>query len=513
MDEAPTFRHTPASKAAIVMEDGRVVTYGELEMRANQGAHLLRRLGLQLGDVLAVCIENIPEFLDVVCAARRSGLTVVPISTRLTAPEAAFIVNDSQARALVVSPGIDAALAGLTALCPGLPILVVGGGAPGQRSWDDERQAQPSYPIKDEAPGGEMLYSSGTTGRPKGIHYRLAAGSQGATRSALNVLQRLGVNAESVYLSPAPLYHSAPFAWSLGVLALGGTIVVMARFDAEVALSLIERHKVDVSQWVPTHFVRMLKLPETVRRQYDMSSLKLAVHAAAPCPIPVKRAMLDWWGPILLEYFGSSEQTALTMITAEEWLERPGSVGRCVLGKLQICDDAGAPLPVGETGLVYSEGGMDFSYNGDPGKTAEAHNAEGWTTVGDIGRLDDEGYLYLVDRKSFTIISGGVNIYPQEIEDKLIAHPEVLDAAVVGAPDEDLGEVAAAFVSLVDPGRASPEFADELRRWLRGSLSSVKAPRYIEFRAELPRLPTGKMAKHSLRADIAEIVVSARKNA
>ena len=500
MPELLHFRDFPPDKPALIIGmRGETVTFGDLEAKANQGAHLLRAAGLASGDVIGICIRNSAGFLFVATAARRCGLTVVPISTKLTAPEVVFIVGDSGARALVVSPGIDASPGDLMKLCSGVQMLSVGGAVDGARAWEEAFTEFPPSPLPDESPGGEMLYSSGTTGRPKGIRYH---GAADATASAMAMLGQLGVGHDSVYLSPAPLYHSAPFAWALAMLGIGATVVVMERFDAEDALTLIARHRIDVSQWVPTHFVRMLKLPDDVRAKYDVSSLRLAVHAAAPCPVPIKRAMIEWWGPILLEYFGSSEQTALTIITSREWLEHPGSVGRCVRGKLHICDEDGEPLPAGETGLVYSEGGTVFSYHGDEAKTREAHNAKGWTTVGDVGHLDEDGYLYLTDRKSFMIISGGVNIYPQEIENMLVTHPAIIDAAVMGAPDDDLGEAVTAVVQLADVSDATEAFTDELLRWLRGSLSGVKVPKHVLYREDLPRLPTGKMAKHMLREEV-----------
>ena len=504
MSQAIGFRAFPPEKAAIVMgESGAILTYGDLEERSNKSAHALRRAGFRTGDVLAVSIENSPAFFEVVCAARRAGLVVVPISTRLTAVEASFIVRDSGAKAAIVSFGIDAQLAELSALCAGTPLFTISADAR-EGSWAELSAVEPATPISDEAAGGEMLYSSGTTGRPKGIVYKGVDGVPSASASAIPVLQRLGATDATIYLSPAPLYHSAPFAWTLSLLTFGATVIVMEKFDPEQALALIERYRIDMTQWVPTHFVRMLKLPQAVRDRYDVSTVKLAVHAAAPCPPTVKRAMIEWWGPVLLEYFGSSEQTVLTIITSEEWLAHAGSVGRCVRGKIHICGEDGEPLAIGETGLVYSEGGMEFSYHRDAAKTTESRNAHGWTTVGDIGHLDAEGYLYLTDRKSFMIISGGVNIYPQEIENLLVTHPRIADAAVIGAPDEDLGEAVTAIVQLIDMSEASEALAQELKAWMRQCLSGVKAPKHLLFRADLPRLPTGKMAKHVLRREIAE---------
>jgi long-chain acyl-CoA synthetase len=494
--------HTPDKPAVITGGDGEVLSYAALNARSNQGAHLLRNAGLGIGDALAVCIENGLPFFHVACAALRSGLIVVPVSANLTAKEIAFIVADSGAKALVTSPGIGEAFERIPALLPGVTLFTIGTAMAGYRAWDAEADTKPIEPIADECPGTEMLYSSGTTGRPKGIHYLGTPDGQsdGSGRVA-RIFRMLGLNRESVYLSPAPLYHSAPFTWAMGMLRLGGTVIVMKKFDPQEALALIEHYRINVSQWVPTHFVRMLKLPDTVRKLYDLSSLRLAVHAAAPCPVPVKQAMIDWWGPILLEYFGSSEQTALTIIDSVEWLAHPGSVGRCRLGALHICDDEGEPVAPGTVGQVYSEGGMNFVYHNDPEKTAESRNRHGWTTVGDLGYLDDEGYLYLTDRKNFMIISGGVNVYPQEIENLLVTHPRIADAAVIGTPDPDLGEKVTAIIQPANMSDATADFAEEVKAWLRQSLSGVKVPKRIEFREHMPRLPTGKMVKHILRQE------------
>jgi acyl-CoA synthetase (AMP-forming)/AMP-acid ligase II len=491
-----------ADKPAVIMADtGEALTYAELNARSNRGAHFLRSLGLRSGDTLALCAENAPHFFHVACAALRSGLTLVPVSTKLTASELAFIVRDSGAKAVVLSEGTGEAYFSAPQVLSDVLLIGLGREAAGYRSWDAGLASQPETPLSDEGPGREMLYSSGTTGRPKGIVYGDASGVGTRTsRAATRMLGMLGVGSGAVYLSPAPLYHSAPFGWAIGMLELGGTTVVMPRFEPELALSLIERYRVNVSQWVPTHFSRMLKLAPEIRNRYDVSSLKVAIHAAAPCPVPVKREMIEWWGPIILEYFGSSEQTALTFITSQEWLAHPGSVGKCVLGKLYICDDHGDPLPTGKIGEIHAEGAMAFAYHNDSEKTAKSRNRHGWTTVGDVGYLDDEGYLYLTDRKNFTIISGGVNIYPQEIENLLITHPRVADVAVIGTPDPDYGEKVTAVIQPLDMADANDTFRQELIAWMRPHLSRVKMPKQIDFRAELPRLPTGKMAKHVLRA-------------
>lgn len=487
-------------KPAVIMANGSTTTYAAIDANANQGAHLIRSLGLQTGDCLALCMDNTPEFLSVACAAARSGIVLVPISSKLTIREIVFILNDSEATMLVTSPSIGDTFAQLPKATAGVILFSIGPTVEHYRSWDSETSVRSTLPIKDESPGTQMLYSSGTTGRPKGIRY-IGTGA-GVTNSVLGVMERMGLTTEMVYLSSAPLYHSAPFAWAMATLRMGGTVIVMERFDPEQALSLIERHHITVSQWVPTHFVRMLKLPDVVRKRYDTSSLKLAVHSAAPCPVLVKQAMIDWWGPIIFEYFGSSEQTVLTLISSEEWLLHPGSVGRSVTGTVHICDDQGEPLPRGTVGRIYSEGGSNFLYHRDEEKSRLARNGRGWTTVGDIGYLNESDYLFITGRESFTIITGGVNVYPQEIEDMLVTHARVADVAVIGLSDTDLGEIVVAVVQPINMADATPAFADELKRWLREGLSGVKVPRLIEFRSELPRLPTGKMVKHKLQEQL-----------
>jgi len=490
----------PDKAALIVAETGETWSYAALDAVSNQVAQLLRAEGCAVGDTIAVLLDNIPDYFPIVWGAQRAGLFYVCIPSRLTAPEIAYIVADSGAKLIVASAAV-VAVGALAEMLAGQARLVIGGAVPGWRDWAQAIAAQPATPIADERAGVDMLYSSGTTGRPKGVRVALPDDPSIAAPGVLATLARAlyGLGEDSIYLSPAPLYHAAPLRWSMAVMRLGGTVVMMRHFDAEAALAAIERYRINASQWVPTHFVRLLKLPEAVRAAYDVSSLKLAIHAAAPCPIPVKRAMIDWWGPVLQEYYAGSEGNGLTTISSAEWLARPGSVGKAVYGTLHICDDAGNEVPVGEEGLVYFEGGGAFEYHNDPAKTAEARNAQGWTTLGDIGRTDADGYLYLTDRKSFMIISGGVNIYPQEIENRLITHPRVADAAVIGAPCPEMGERVVAVVQPVDMAEAGPALAEELTRWCRAELSGVKTPRQIDFEAELPRAPTGKLYKRLLR--------------
>lgn len=491
-------RTEPGKPALIVAETGERVSFAELDARSNRAAHLFRAKGLQAGDTIALCLENSPAFYDITWGAQRAGLFFVCISTKLTAPEIDYILADSGARLVVVS----ASLAGVTAgVGADLVRFSVGGPVAGWAAWEEAVAAMPDTPIPDERAGIDMLYSSGTTGRPKGVRVALPEDTDIAAGTVLEMLARglYGLGPDSIYLSPAPLYHAAPLRWSMTVQRLGGTVVMMEHFDPEAALAAIERYRVNASQWVPTHFVRMLKLDEATRARHDLSSLKVAIHAAAPCPIPVKQAMIEWWGPVLYEYYAGSEGNGLTTIASAEWLAHKGSVGKAAYGVLHICGEDGAELPPGEQGLVYFEGGTPFEYHNDPAKTAEARNAQGWTTLGDIGRIDKDGYLYLTDRKSFMIISGGVNIYPQEIENRLITHPRVADVAVIGAPCPEMGERVVAVVQPVDMAEAGPAFASELTAWCRAELSGVKTPRQIDFAAELPRHATGKLYKRLLR--------------
>ena len=495
-------RANPDKPALIIAETGRVISFGELDARSNQGAHLLRQCGLQVGDAVAVLLENHPLFLEIAWAAQRAGLYLVALPSRLTLPEIEYILRDCNARAFITSSTLGGSNADELARVAGaIDLFMIDETAAPFRSWENEVGAQPSTPIKDERAGADMLYSSGTTGRPKGIRPPLAPeGAITTLSSVARVAQaHFGIGEDSVYLCPAPLYHAAPLRWSMATQQLGGTVVLMKKFDAVAALEAIERYRVTVGQWVPTHFIRMLQLPQNVRDSFDLSSMRRAIHAAAPCPVPVKQAMIAWWGPILKEYYAGTESNGMTAIDSAEWLTHQGSVGRAIKGTVRICDENGEPLPAHQTGLIYFEAGGDFEYHNDPAKTAEGRNTYGWTTIGDIGWLDDDGYLYLTDRKSFMIISGGVNIYPQEIENLLATHPKIADAAVIGVPDAEMGERVVAVVQPLQWQDAGPAFAEELNLWMRGQLSGVKVPKQIDFRQELPREPTGKLYKRLLR--------------
>ncbi|HEY7852404.1 MAG TPA: acyl-CoA synthetase [Caulobacteraceae bacterium] len=492
----------PDKPAYIMAASGETVTFGELEARSNQGAHLFRKLGLAAGDAIAIFMDNSPRYYEVLWAAQRSGLRFTCISSKLTAGEVAYIVEDSGAKVLIASAGVAEVAAAVAPLVPGMKLYMVDGASGPFASFEAARAPMPTTPIEGESAGQAMLYSSGTTGRPKGV--KRAGAVDGGPIDAPNGLTMMGQamygwDFDSIYLSPAPLYHAAPLGWSMAVLALGGTVILMERFDPEAALAYIEQYRVTTAQWVPTHFVRMLKLPPETRAKYDHSSLKSVFHAAAPCPIPVKQAMIEWWGPIVHEYYAGTEGNGFCVITSPEWLVKKGSVGKSIVAEVKICDEAGDPLPPRAEGTVYFAGGGEFEYHNDPAKTAESRNKHGWTTLGDVGWLDEDGYLFLTDRKSFMIISGGVNIYPQEIENMLITHPKVADVAVVGAPHEEMGEQVVAVIQPVDWADAGDDLAAELNAFARANLSHVKAPRRIDFMEELPRHATGKLYKRLIR--------------
>ncbi|HEX8382132.1 MAG TPA: acyl-CoA synthetase [Sphingomonas sp.] len=494
-------RATPDKPAYVMAATGEVVTYAELDARADRGARLIRSMGLGLGDGVAVLMDNSPRFLEVMWAAERTGVYCTCLSSKLAPAEAEYIIRDAGCGMLIASAGVAGLAEALRPALGDMPLFLCDGTAEGYRSYEEARDAQPAGPIDDPVAGQIMLYSSGTTGKPKGVKFPLPVEPFGTNVSPLVMLGRAlyGFTPDMVYLSPAPLYHAAPLRWSMAVQQLGGTVVVMDRFDPEAALAAIERFRVTHAQWVPTHFVRLLKLPETVRARHDLSSLQAVWHAAAPCPQPVKRAMIDWWGPIVGEYYAGTEGNGFCAISAAEWLARPGSVGRNLTARTMICGDDGEPLPPRAEGTVYFAGGGEFTYHNDPAKTAEAANRHGWTTLGDVGWVDEDGYLYLTDRKSFMIISGGVNIYPAEIESLLVTHPDVVDVAVIGAPHEEMGEEVVAIVQPRDPDAAGPELAAELIAFVRANLSHVKAPRRVDFRHELPRHDTGKLYKRLLR--------------
>ncbi|MEW6441863.1 MAG: acyl-CoA synthetase [bacterium] len=494
-------QENPHRPAFIMAGSGQVVTRLELEQRANRCAHLLRDLGLRPGDNIAVYMENTPAFIEICSAAGRAGLLYTPISTHLTVPEVEYIVNDSGAKAFFTSRAKSEVAEQLAGKAPNVIARMMANGAMrGYEPYEERVASYPARPIADEMAGMDMLYSSGTTGRPKGVKISLQQMPFGQLPDSAKLLIALyGLNEEAVYLSPAPLYHAAPLRFVMLTLFAGGTVIVMEKFDALHSLALIERYRVTHSQWVPTMFIRMLKLPEKERKRFDLSSLKLAIHAAAPIPVPIKEQMIDWWGPILFEYYAGTEGNGICAITSQEWLSHRGSVGRAMLGTIKILDDAENEVPAGQTGTIYFADGQDFEYHNDPQKTASVRTRKGWTTLNDVGHVDGEGYLYLTDRRTNMIISGGVNIYPQESENVLVTHPAVLDVAVIGVPHEEFGEEVKGVVQLRDPADGGPELEQELIAYCRGKLAKIKCPVSIDFVEELPRTPSGKLLKRLLK--------------
>jgi acyl-CoA synthetase (AMP-forming)/AMP-acid ligase II len=488
----------PAAVALIGPGDDRV-TYGELHERAMRVAGLLHEAGLRRGDAVALMLPNRREFLEVTWGCQLSGLYYTPVNTHLTFDEVAYIVDDCQARALF----IDASMAELAAELRNRDSkveawVVVGAEWEDWQSYDAALAAVTEQ--ADVSDGCEMLYSSGTTGRPKGIRRPLptenGSWAQGVLEQA--ALHLYKVTGESVYLSPAPLYHAAGVNYTMAIHRIGAATVIVPKFDAEDTLRLIEQHRVTHAQFVPTMFVRMLKLPQEVRESYDVSSLRWVVHAAAPCPVDVKQAMFDWLGPIIYEYYGGTEGFAGATIGPEEWLAHPGSVGR-PLTAVHVMAEDGEELPVGEAGELFFEGGPEFEYWQDPAKTKSLSNAHGWRSLGDMGYVDEDGYLYLTDRATFMIVSGGVNIYPQETENVLIMHPKVADAAVFGVPNDEFGEEVKAVVQPLDSVEPSAELAEELAEYCKANLAAYKCPRSIDFDPELPRDPNGKLYKRRIR--------------
>jgi acyl-CoA synthetase (AMP-forming)/AMP-acid ligase II len=494
---------TTPDKDAIVMGGGQRVTYRELNDRSMQLAQLLYARGLRPGDHIAIFAENHPRYYEVYWAAMRSGLYLTAVNRHLKDDEVAYLVNDSESKVLITTAAMAKVASEILPQITRCPIrLMMDEAVDGFEGYEDAIAGQPAQPLAEQPKGEVMLYSSGTTGQPKGIKRPMSGlAIDDPSVAGISSLERfmMGMDENCVYLCPAPLYHSAALMWSAGVHELGGTLVILERFDAENYLAVVERERVTHSQVVPTMMVRLLKLDDETRNRYDVSSLKGIVHAAAPCPVDVKRRMIEWLGPIVQEYYAATEGNGLTFISAEDWLQHPGSVGRPLTGVIHICDESGAELKPGEPGLVYFEqAAQTWEYHNEPEKTRGTRHPEhsNWAALGDVGYVDEDGYLFLTDRRAFTIISGGVNIYPAEIESCLLTMDGVRDCAVFGIPDDEFGEVLAAHIEL-QPGSSAS--AQQVREHVRSQLARYKVPRVVEFADQLPREDSGKIFKRRLR--------------
>ena len=495
----------PDEPALIWAPSGAITTFAALDAAANRLSRLLRSVGVEPGGHVALCLENHPRYVELLWGCHYAGTVYTAASSRLTSSELAYIVGDCGAEVLITSSYLAELAAAIVPLTPNVTTrLMLDGTIDGYAPYEESVAVHDPTPLPDRLAGTDMLYSSGTTGRPKGVSVRLQSGPLETTDSNVTLLLQLlfGFTEDDVYLSPAPMYHAAPLRFVMSANAVGCTTVLMDRFDAEEFLGLIERYRVTAVQVVPTMFVRLLKLPAEVRARYDVSSLRCVIHAAAPCPVPVKEQMIDWFGPVIHEYYAGTEANGFVYCNSADWLAHPGTVGKAIVGTVHVCDEEFNELPVGETGTIWFEGTAPFEYHNDPAKTAGSRSPQGWTTLGDVGYLDADGFVYLTDRKSYMIISGGVNVYPQEAENVLITHDKVIDVAVFGVPNEEFGEEVKAVVQPVampvDDSEAAT-LAAELIRYCRSHLADVKCPRSVDFRPELPRHPTGKLYKRLLK--------------
>ncbi|HLM05280.1 MAG TPA: AMP-binding protein [Blastococcus sp.] len=486
--------------AYVLGSTGATLTYRELDERSKQVAQLFAQRGLVTGDSVAILLENRLEYLTVAWAAQRSGLYYAPVNWHLSPAESAYIVANCEAKVLVSSAALEHLARAVAEAAPKLASrLTVGQAVPGVERLEDAIAGLPAEPLADEREGVYMFYSSGTTGQPKGIKLP-GSGEPFGTGHRIDHLmhQAFGFDEDTTFLVTGPLYHGAPLGWSLGAVRNGGTVVLMEKFDAATTLELIERHRVTHAQFVPTMFVRMLKLPEEVRAAADLSSLRNVIHAAAPCPVDVKEQIIEWFGPIVTEFYAGTEGVGFTMIDSASWLAHKGSVGRVVIGEAHVVGPYGAELPPGEIGTIWFSGAAGFEYHNEPEKTASAYDDKGWATLGDIGHLDGEGFLYLSGRRTDLILSGGVNVYPQEIEDALIMHPAVADVAVVGVSDPEWGQRVHAVIQAARPEDAGPELADTLIQHCRDTIAGYKVPRNVSFVDDLPRLPSGKILRRAV---------------
>jgi len=489
----------PDRPAVIMGGAGSTVTYGELDNGSHKLASYLSANGIVKGDHIGIMMSNSEDYLTVCWAAQRLGLIYTPINWHLAPAETAYILENCDAKALIVSehahPAVEIISGSLHRIRVGLTT--------GTSFGIFRNLSRIAGRIDDSDFGHQeghmMFYSSGTTGRPKGIVRKQSEIVWGHfSPHDMYLKNTYGLDQNTVYLVPAPLYHAAALVWSMNVLRGGGTVIVMEKFDPLEALKLIEAHQVTHAQFVPTMFVRMLRLSENDRRKYNLSSLRFVLHAAAPCPIHIKNQMIEWLGPVIHEYYAGSERNGQTAVDSATWAQRPGTVGRAVVGQIHIVGEDGGELPAGQDGLIYFSGGNEFEYYKDPAKTASAFNERGWSTLGDIGHVDADGFLFIADRRTDLIISGGVNIYTKEVEEALTQHPAVSDVAVFGLPNIEYGQEVKAVVELHADIAGGAELAQELINFCRLRIATYKCPKSIDF-ATLPRLPNGKMLKRQIR--------------
>jgi long-chain acyl-CoA synthetase len=497
------FAQRDPAQLALAAPDGREWSRGELLAACNQVVHGLRALGLEKGDCVAAVLPNDATMFELYLAVVQAGWYLAPINHHLTAPEIAYIVADSDAKAFFAHERFADACQG-AALEVGFPerARFAVGEVPGFRCYDQLKAGQPESLPEDRAAGQVMNYTSGTTGRPKGVRRGLAPLDPDTLATLMSgFLGLFGINAEggNVHICGSPLYHTAVLVFASGAMHLGHPVVLMDKWTPEGMLQLIEKYKVTSSHMVPTQFHRLLALPEEVRSKYDVSSCRYMVHAAAPCPIETKLQMFEWWGNSVYEYYAATEGGG-TVVSPEEWRKYPGTVGQAwANSEIRILDDDGKDCPPDEHGTVYMKlGAADFEYKGDKRKTEESRR-EGFFTVGDIGYLNQDDYLFLCDRKSDMIISGGVNIYPAEIENVLLTHPKVADAAVFGIPNSDWGEEVKAVIEPAPDVEANDALVAEILAFCQDKLAKYKTPRSIDFTDEMPRDPNGKLYKRKLR--------------
>lgn len=494
---------TDPNRIAVLLPDDRSMTYGELASRSRTVAQDWSARGILAGDRVAIAMENRADFLVVAVAALRTSVRLVTVGTHLTIDEITHVIVDSDARLVVTSARYLDVVRGAVHDAPGAPVVLVADDDLPPSDGVDRLYGETVDPGPEATAGNLqgafMFYSSGTTGKPKGILRDMpdVQFAQGDPLTA-GFGAMWGFTGGSVWLNSAPLYHAYPLQSCTSVVRWGGTLVLTERFDAEQTLQLIERHSVTHTSVVPTMFVRLLGLPAETRSRYDVSSLRCVIHAGAACAVSVKQAMMTWWGPILYEFYGGSENIGMVLITPQEWLEHRGSVGKPAPGTISVRDDDGRPVAPAVRGTVWFEHAPKFSYHKSPEKTAGVFDASGRATLGDLGYLDDDGYLYLDGRRVDLIISGGVNIYPAEIEDRLAAHPAVFDVAVIGVPDHEFGQQVKAVVELEPGVDASDELAAALMAHTRQILAGYKCPRSVDFTVSLPRTPTGKLLKRVL---------------